>query len=212
MEKEMKTGTTTLGIKCSDGIILAADKRATAGYLIAQKDTDKIENITDNIAVTMAGSASDGQMNIRLLKAELNLRKIRNGKEITVKEAANLMARMVYYNIRRPSMLQSISHFVMAGVDSSGCYLYDIFPDGTISECKEFISSGSGSVMAYGVLETLYDSKMDIKEGQKLALKCVNAALQRDIASGNGIDIYSITKKGGAVKIFHKELDTRIHE
>jgi len=106
------------------------------------------------------------------------------------------MSRLVYNNLRKPSMMPGISHFVMAGTDSSGFYLFDIFPDGTMSECKDYISSGSGSVMAYGVLETLYKPNMNLEEAKDLAIKCVNAAIKRDSASGNGIDIFLINKDG----------------
>ena len=74
--KIMKTGTTTVGIVCKDGLVLAADKRATSGYLIAQKDTDKILLATDKIALTMAGTASDGQMLIRILKSDPSVEKV----------------------------------------------------------------------------------------------------------------------------------------
>ncbi len=207
----MKTGTTTMGIKFKDGVILAADKRATAGNLIAQKDTKKINNITENIAVTMAGTASDAQLLIKLAKAELKLKTIRTNQTLDVKEAAALMSRMVYNNLRKPSMMPGVSHFVMAGVDESGFYLYDIFPDGTISECKDFISSGSGSVMAYGVLETSYKENMSLAEAKSLAIKCVNAAISRDNASGNGIDIFLINKDG-ANRIMSQDIITEIKD
>ncbi|MBI2129760.1 proteasome subunit beta, partial [Candidatus Woesearchaeota archaeon] len=116
-ENIMKTGTTTVGILCKDGIVLAADKRATAGYLIASKKTEKIHKVTDNIAVTMAGTASDAQLLIRYAQSELRLKKIRTGKEATVKEAANLFSRLVYSNIRKMSMIPGVSHFVMGGKD-----------------------------------------------------------------------------------------------
>ncbi|MFH0978711.1 MAG: proteasome subunit beta [Candidatus Woesearchaeota archaeon] len=205
----VKTGTTTVGIICRDGVVLAADKRATAGYLVANKKTHKINNITDYIAVTMAGTASDAQFIIKLAQAELLLKKIRSNTKPSVKEAANLMARMVYSNIRKMSMIPGISHFVLAGFDESGFYLYDIFPDGTIDEVDDYISSGSGSVMAYGVLETLYKKDMTLDEGMKLAVKCVSAAIQRDIASGNGVEVVTITKDG-VKKVFDKEIDTRV--
>ena len=97
----------------------------------------------------------------------------------------------------------------MGGKDDSGFYLFDIFPDGTISTCDEYISSGSGSVMAYGVLETLYDPNINVEEGIKLAAKCVNAAVQRDIASGNGLDVVTITGQG-AQKVLQKIIKTLI--
>jgi len=205
----LKTGTTTLGIVCKEGIVLAADKRATAGTFVVGKKTEKIHPITDNIAVTMAGMASDAQLLIRFAQSELRLKKIRTGKETTVKEAANLMARMVYSNVRKMSMVPGISHFVLGGTDNSGFFLYDLFPDGSITLCDDFISSGSGSVMAYGVLETNYKKDMSIDDGVKMAVTSINAALQRDSATGNGIDVITISKEG-IKRVLEKELDMRI--
>ncbi|MDO8741432.1 MAG: proteasome subunit beta [Candidatus Woesearchaeota archaeon] len=210
-ENIMKTGTTTVGILCKDGIVLAADKRATAGYLIASKKTEKIHKVTDNIAVTMAGTASDSQLLIRYGQSELRLKKIRTGKEATVKEAANLFSRLVYSNIRKMSMIPGVSHFVMGGKDEGGFFIYEIFPDGTITEIDDFISSGSGSVMVYGVLETLYKKGLSVAEGVKLAIQSVNAALQRDIASGDGIDVVTITKEA-VKKVFEKEIRIKLED
>jgi proteasome beta subunit len=126
-----------------------------------------------------------------------------------VKEAANLLANFVYNNIRKLSMIPGISHFIVGGKDSAGFHLYDLSPDGSIVEVDDYISSGSGSVMAFGVLETLYKKGLSVDEGVKLAAKGVNAAVQRDIASGNGIDIVSITKEG-IKKVFSKEFELKI--
>ena len=164
-----KTGTTTVGLVCKDGIILAADKRATAGYLIANKKFDKIISISENMAVTVAGTVSDVQLLAKYIKAELKLKQYRTNRENTVKEAANLLAMLVYNNIRKFSLIPGISHFVLGGKDDSGFYLYDLSPDGSIAEIDDFVSSGSGSVMAYGVLETLYTKNMSVEEGVKLA-------------------------------------------
>jgi proteasome beta subunit len=205
----MKTGTTTLALMCKDGIILAADKRATSGYLISHKKFDKIINITDNIAVTVAGTVSDVQLLSKYIRAELNLKKIRTDRENTVKEAANLLAMLVYNNIRKMSMIPGISHFIVGGKDESGFHIYDLAPDGSIVDIDDYTTSGSGSVMVYGVLETLYKEDMNIDEGVKLAVKSINAALQRDIASGNGINIVSISS-AGLKKVVSKEINTRI--
>ena len=207
--QETKTGTTTIGIVCKDGLVLAADKRATSGYLISWKKFDKIINITDNIAVTVAGTVSDVQLLVKYLKAELRLKDIRTGRETTVKEAASLLANFVYNNIRKLSLIPGISHFIIGGKDPSGFHLYDLSPDGSIVEVDDYISSGSGSVMAFGVLETLYKKGLTADEGVKLAAKGVNAAVQRDIASGNGVDIITITKDG-IKKVFSKEIEYRI--
>ena len=210
-EKVLKTGTTTLGLMCKDGIILAADRRATAGYLIANKKTQKIIPITDKIAVTIAGTASDAQLLARYVESELKLKMMRTKREVTVREAANLTARFTYNNIRRPSMIPGVAHFIVGGADATGFYIYDVFPDGSIAEIDDFISSGSGSVMVYGVLETLFKKDMTIDEAKSLAIKCINASIQRDIASGNGIDIIAI-KEHGIEQIFDKTIKSKVEE
>ncbi len=209
MVEETKTGTTTVALACKGGIVLAADKRATAGYLISFKKFEKIMSITDWIAVTVAGTVSDVQLLVKYIKAELRLKRIRTGRENTVKEAANLLATMVYGNIRKMSMIPGISHFLIGGTDGSGLHLYDLSPDGSIVEIDDYVSSGSGCVMAYGVFETLYKKNASVEEGIKLAAKAINAAVQRDIASGNGIDIVTVTKDG-IKKVLSKEINTKI--
>ena len=94
--KQIKTGTTTLGLICKDGIVLAADKRATAGYFVASKKVEKIIQLSDDLAVTIAGTVSDIQLVTKLIKAELKLKTIRTGKDNTVKEAVNLLSGIVF--------------------------------------------------------------------------------------------------------------------
>ncbi len=204
-----KTGTTTIALVCRDGIVLCADKRVTSGYLIAYKKCEKIVQITENIAVTVAGTVSDVQLLVKLLKAELKLKDLRTNRGNAVKEAANLLSAMVYNNIRKFSLIPGISHFIIGGKDEDGIHLYDVAADGSITFIDDYVSSGSGSVMAYGVLETSYKKDLTVDEGIKLGAKAINAAVQRDIASGNGIDIVTITKEG-VKKVFSKVLDIKI--
>jgi proteasome beta subunit len=191
-----KTGTTTVGIVCKDGIVLAADKRVTSGYLVSYKEFEKIIILNKDIAVTVAGTVSDVQLLSKYIKAELNLKQIRTGRDVTVKEAVNLLGMLVYNNIRKMSMIPGISHFIMAGRDDSGYHCYDLGADGSIIKHDKFVSSGSGSVLAYGVLETVYKEDMTVEEGIKVAVKAINAAVQRDIASGNGVNVVTVTSDG----------------
>lgn len=208
-DNTLKTGTTTLALMCKDGVVLAADKRATSGYLIVHKKFDKIIEITDNIAVTVAGTVSDVQLLVKYIRAELKLKKIRTERENSVKEAANLLSMLVYGNIRKLSLIPGISHFLVGGKDDAGFHIYDLAPDGSIAEIDDYTTSGSGSVMVYGVLETLYKENMSVDEGVKLAAKSINAAIQRDIASGNGIDIVTITAEG-IKKVVSREIGAKI--
>jgi len=210
MDEQLKSGTTTVGMVCKDGVILAADKRATAGNLIVTKHIDKIYEINEDLAITMAGTVSDAQLLAKLVKAEVKLKEIRTGRKITVKEAANLLGGMVYANIRKMSLIPGVSHFVLGGKDENGTEVWDLFADGSVTKVDDYISSGSGSVMAYGVLETLYKKDITIEDGVKLVVKSINAALQRDSASGGGIDVIAITPKDGIKRVLKKELDVKL--
>ncbi|MEM3374503.1 MAG: proteasome subunit beta, partial [Candidatus Woesearchaeota archaeon] len=182
-----------------------ADKRATAGNFIAGKKMDKILQVDDKMVITTAGSVSDIQLIVKLIKAELVLRRLRSGRENIVKEAANLASSMVYHSIRSFSPVPGIVHFLFAGYDSSGAHLYEIYPDGSISEVEDFITSGSGGTFAMGVFDAQYKKDMTEEQAIELAIKGVNSALQRDSASGDGIDVV-VVNKNGVRKIMTKEL------
>jgi proteasome beta subunit len=206
----IKTGTTTIGIKCTDGIVLIADKRSSAGHLVANKDQEKISKIADNLAVTQAGLVSDAQLLTKLIKAELRLISIRRrGESVKVKEAANLLATFLYHNIRKMSMVPGVVGFLLGGVDSEGHKIYDLGMDGSVTEHKDFAVSGSGSELALGVLESLYEPGMNVDKGVQLGIRAINSSLKRDLASGNGIDVYSITKDG-VKKVMTKHVDTSV--
>ena len=208
MNEKLKKGTTTIGIVCKDGIVLAADKRATAGFVV-NKRAQKIFKIADEMAITMAGLVSDAQLLTKLIKAELTLKDIQTKRKSTVKEAANLLGDMLYSNIRRPSMIQSIVGFLLAGHDKDGLHLYDLGIDGSITEVQDYISDGSGSLFALGVLEANFKKNVPVNEGVKLAIKAITAALQRDTATGNGVDVWTITKEGIS-PVFHKEIEIKV--
>ena len=112
----------------------------------------------------------------------------------TVKESANLCARMIYQTARQ--YFGGIAHIIMGGFDKYGFHVYDLYPDGSINEIKEYISSGSGSIIVFGVLESTYKDSITVKEAEDLALKCISASMQRDAGSGNGVDVMTITKDG----------------
>lgn len=213
MEKneQLKTGTTTIGLVCEDSVVLAADKRATAGNQIVNKHANKVVPVNERMALTKSGLVSDSQLLIKLLKAELNLKELNDKREVTVKEASSQLSRMVYSNIRQFSSIPGVTHFLFGGYDSKGPQLFDIFPDGSVTDIAEqegFVASGSGSVFAYGVLENSYEDGLSEDEGVDLAVDAINAALQRDSASGQGIDVAVIDEDGFEMKET-KLVDTR---
>ena len=197
----LKTGTTTVGVKFDGGVVLGADKRATAGNLLVDKNVVKVVPITNKIAVTTAGSVSEIQMVVKIMRAELSLKELRAKRVIRVHEASNLLAGMLYEKIRTPSMLPSPAHFLVGGHDPTGTYLYDVWPDGSITEVDEFISTGSGSVFALGVLESNWKKGMSEDEATKLVQDAIMSSLKRDSASGNGMDLMVIKTDGSMTPI-----------
>jgi len=189
-EKVKNTGTTTVGITCKDGIILGADKRATMGYLIASKDIDKVYQIDDRIAMTIAGGVGDAQMLVRWMKAEIKLYKLRNHKDITVEATATLLANILAQHKFFPFFVQ----LLVGGVDRKP-RVFSVDMLGGVTE-EKITSTGSGSPIAYGVLEELYYEDTTVEENLKVAAKAVRAAMRRDAASGEGIDLVVITKGG----------------
>lgn len=208
MDEKFQKGTTTVGIVCKDGIVLAADKRATAGFVV-NKRTQKIHKVNDRMALTMAGLVSDAQLLVKLVKAEVRLKELHVDRPANVKETANLLSGMLYNNIRKFSSVPGIVAFLLAGTDSDGEHLYDLGVDGSITEIEEYVSDGSGSVFALGVLEAMYKENMPVDDGIKLAVKAINAALQRDTATGNGVDVWVINSKGIKVAL-QKELEMKL--
>lgn len=206
-----KHGTTTIGLVCKDGIVLASEKRATMGTFVADKKSEKIFKITDNLLITTAGTVSDAQLLTKLIKAELKLKEVRTDRGATAKEAANLLASLVYGNIRKYSLIPGITQFLLAGSDKEGVHLYDVFVDGSIMECDDYVSSGSGSIIVYGVLEAMYKKDLTVKEGVDLCVKCLQISMQRDTASGNGVLVYTITKDGSR-KVIDKDMETTLKQ
>ncbi len=189
---KVKTGTTTLGLVCDKAVVLAAERKATMGYLLASKDALKILQLDGHLAMTIAGVVGDAQALYRYIKAEINLYSLQEERKIPVKVAASLVAAILYSRRYYPYIVQ----LVMGGFDTEP-RLYSLSLDGSSIEEKEFYSSGSGSPMAFGVLEDGYHKSMTLEDGKRLAARAVLAATKRDIASGgSGIDVVVIDAKG----------------
>ncbi len=189
--KEYLKGTTTVGLTCKEGVVLVTDRRATMGSLIAHKEVDKIFKLDDHIGMTVAGAVSDAQTLARWIQAEANLYKIRKGEEISVKGMATLIANILHSQRYYPMLLQ----LIVGGYDKTGAKLYSVDLMGSAIEDK-IISTGSGSPVAYGVLEDGYKPGMNIEDGIDLAVRAVKAALGRDAMTGNGMVAVKITKEG----------------
>lgn len=187
-----KTGTTTVGLVCKDCVVIAADAKSTLGYLVSSKNSEKVYQIDDKMAVTTAGGAGDTQALIRIIRAEIKLYKLTRNNDITVKAASTLLA----------NVLQSVRYYpymamlIIGGADKEGFHVFSIDPVGGVEEDK-YTSTGSGSPIAYGVLEEGYKENMSREEGVRLAIRSIRAARERDIFSGGrDINVAVIDKDG----------------
>lgn len=197
--EEGKKGTTTIGLLCSDGVILASEKRASMGNLVANKEAEKVLKIQDHLAITIAGSVGDAQTIARVLKAQTALYEIQRNRKITVEGAGTLLANILQGSKYFPYWIQ----ILMGGYDSKP-RLYSLDLTGSLME-EKFVSTGSGSPIAYGVLEDKFKENKTVKDNLPIAARALKSALERDIYSGNGLNIAVIDKKGFR-KLSEKEI------
>ena len=205
MVEATKTGTTTIGIVNSDGIVLASEHRATMGNFIAHKETQKVFKIDDNLGITTAGLVGDAQVLVRYVKAEVELYKLRRQAPMSVKAAATLMSNI----LRRGGGSQGFYYvgLIIGGHDNEGGHVYSLDAAGG-SIPDNYISVGSGSPYAYGVLEDHYKKDLPLSDSIDLAIRALNAAMKRDSASGDGMAIITITKDG-YVEVSDEEISKR---
>jgi len=185
-------GTTTIGIVCKDGVVLASESRVTMGNFISSKEGKKIYQIDDLVGMTIAGGVGDAQNLVRMITVEAKLYKMRRGKPMTVGAIATLLSNILNSNRYYPYFVQ----LMIGGVDEDTASLYSLDAVGGQIEERLATAQGSGSPMAFGVIEDRYQERMPIKEGIDLAIRALSSAIKRDSASGNEMHVVTITKEG----------------
>ncbi len=189
MQNFLLPGATTIGIQCSDGVILASEKRLTWGRGIQSKSVKKVFKVSDNIGIAFAGLVSDFQVLKDTIGVYVKLYELEQKKKISVNAAAKRTA-TILYSMR---LFPLFTNTIMAGVDDEGAKVFALDAIGSVIDDK-YATIGSGSEIAIGVLENEYNPKLTVEEGKKLAIKAIQAAAQRDPSSGEGIDILLIQK------------------
>jgi len=184
-------GTTTIGVVCKNGVILASDTRVTMGFYVAHKLGKKVYKIDDHLGMTIAGTVADAQKVVDILTANAKLYRINLNRPMTVKSAARLVANLLFSARYIPLATQVL----VGGVDDTGPHVFNLDPFGSITEEKS-VSTGSGSPVAYGILEDKFREDMTVDEALPIVLKAVNAAMKRDVASGNSYNLTVIDKNG----------------
>jgi len=184
-------GTTTIGVVCKDGVILASDTRVTMGFYVAHKHGKKVYQIDDHLAMTIAGSVADAQKAVDILALNARLYKIEMGRPLPVNSAARLLSNLLFSARYVPLLAQVL----VGGVDGTGPHVFSIDPFGSLTE-EKYVSTGSGSPVAYGILEDKFKEGATLKEMLPVIVKAVNAAMKRDSASGDSYNVAVIDEKG----------------
>ncbi len=184
-------GTTTIGVVCKDGVILASDTRVTLGTLVAHKRGKKVYKIDDHIAMTISGSVADAQRAVEILKINARLFHLEHKRPMPVVSAGRLIANLLFSSRLAPLLTQ----ILIGGVDDSGPHVFSLDPFGSLTE-EKCVATGSGSPIAYGVLEDRYREGMLIKEALPIIVQSINSAMKRDTASGDSFDVAVIDENG----------------
>ena len=191
VQEKILHGTTTVGIKASDGVVLCADMRASAGYFIANNNTMKIQKIYDHAGLTLAGGVADAQNLTDILRYHANVHAVQKNENITIKSLARLCSLVFHQNRGYPF----IADILLGGYDRDGPALFNIDMFGSVEE-KSYVTTGSGSPVAYGLLEDEYRDDLKIEDAKVVALRAVKAAIVRNIGTGDGINLATIDKNG----------------
>jgi len=184
-------GTTTIGVVCRDGVILSSDTRVTMGFYVAHKYGKKIYKIDDHLAMTIAGTVADAQRTVDILTANAQLYKLNMDRPMPISSAARLVANLLFSSRYLPLLTQVL----VGGVDDSGPHVFSLDPFGSLME-EKCVATGSGSPIAYGVLEDKYKEDMSVKDVLPIIVKAVGSAMKRDAASGDSFNVAIIDEKG----------------
>src|SRR5213596_3279153 len=189
----IRKGTTTCGLTCKDGVVLAADTRASAGYFIADRHVMKIQKVDNHIGMTMAGGVADAQNLVDIMRYNSNIYRLTSKELIPIKSAARLCSNVLFNQRTFPFFVQ----IILAGVDKTKVegQIYNIDLFGSMTSAK-FISTGSGSPVAYGYLETEFKENLTVNDAYKIAIQAIAAAIRRNAGTGDGINVVIIDKDG----------------
>jgi proteasome beta subunit len=185
-------GTTVLALTHRDGVLIAGDRRATMGNLIAQRDLEKVHPADDHTAVAFAGSVGLALDMVKLYQVELTHFEKIEGIPMTLNAKAARLAAMIRENLGQAMQGLAVVP-LLAGHDPSApdgergrIFSFDVV--GGLYEKSDFHAEGSGSPYARGALKKLYRPGMSRREAALVALQALYDAADDDSATG-GPDI-----------------------
>jgi proteasome beta subunit len=165
--------------------------RASAGEGISNPPPLPLPPLAPPAGLPLAGGVADAQNVTDMLRYHSNIHRIEKQEYLPIKSIARLASLIFFQNRYYPF----IADILVGGYDNLGPSLYNIDMFGSLDK-KTFVTTGSGSPVAYGLLESEYRDGLTVEEGKVIALRAVKAAITRNIGTGDGINVAIIDQKG----------------
>ena len=182
---DLPHGTTIVAAACEGGIVMAGDRRATAGNMIAQRDIEKVFRSDEFSCVGIAGVAGVGIELVRLFQVELEHYEKLEGRALSLEGKANRLATMVRGNLGAAMQgLVVVPLFAGYDEDSGAGRIFSYDPSGGRYEEHRFHSIGSGSVFARGSLKKLYREGLPAADAVVVCMQALYDAADDDSATG----------------------------
>jgi proteasome beta subunit len=187
---EFMPGASVVGISYSDGVILAADKRISFGNFVVNKNIKKTFTVTDYVGAACAGMVADMQVLVRQVEALAKIRKLETRREVAPNSVAKLMSVIMFERRYFPLLTQ-----VIVGGINEKPEIYTLDPLGSVLP-DDYAAVGTGAEGALGIMDAEFKPNMSEEKVKELASRAIRSAVQRDAASGDGIDILYMTRSG----------------
>lgn len=188
MAFQFMPGATAVGISFDNGVVLASEKRVSYGNFVVNKNTKKTFPVTDKVGAACAGMIADMQILVRQVAALAKIRKLETRRNVPPNSIAKMMSVIMFERRFFPLLTQVI----VGGIDNKP-QIYTLDPLGSVLP-DEYAAVGSGAEMALGVMDGEFRANMSEQSARELAVKAIKSSIQRDSASGDGIDLLSMTQ------------------
>ena len=183
--RDLPHATTIVAVSCHQGVVLAGDRRATAGSMIAKRDVEKVFRSDEFSAVGYAGTGSTGIEFVRLFQVELEHYEKMEGRPLSLEGKANRLAWMIRGNLAAAMQgLVVVPLFVGYDEDAGQGRIFSYDVAGGPYEEHRFFSIGSGSVFARGALKKLYADDLPVGDAVLACVQALYDAADDDSATG----------------------------
>ncbi len=172
----VKRGTTSLGVKSKDGIVLVVDKRPTS-KLVEPKSIEKIFQIDEHIGAATSGLVADARAIIEKARLEAQINRITYNEPIRVESLAKKICDMKQMYTQHGGVRPFGTALIIGGVNGKGCRLFETDPSGALIEYKA-TAIGAGRPAAMEEFEKKYQEGMDLNQAIELALDAVYEATE----------------------------------